>query len=176
MAESRVKALTDEEVVRFARISLTESAAATYTENGFDTQLSIERGVIWLIHAVDYQVPPGLPLYAVPASDTDTIRAQITRESQTSIQTIVDSDVIDFYQISIGRSAAIGTDAGPLTILTQFPVQHVFPIPIPFAAQQIYFGMVASLAIAASILIRVHYTIRSVSDAYFYRVAQALIG
>lgn len=171
------KQLSDEEVVRFARATVTEVTAGTFVETAVDTQLSIERGVIWMIHAIDYQIPSGsFVMSAIAASANVVHRAQLTRESQAAIVNMGDPDLIDCSHTILQRSAAIGTDAGPLWILHNGLTQHVFPIPIPYAAQQIFFGFAGTTPITMSVAMRVHYTIRSVTDAYFYRVAQALIG
>ncbi len=169
--------LTDEEIVRFLRFSVVESGVATFTQQAFDTQLSIERGVIWLIHAIDWQMLPNGRVGGDPAaSGYEVMSAQITRETQTGIIQISDPDCIDRFSDVVERSAAVGTDAGPMLYQRQWPLQHQFLIPVPFAAQQIYVGVVTTFTAVGTIHGRIHYTIKDVPEAYFYRVAHALIG
>lgn len=169
--------LTDEQVLRFCRFTITESAASTFTQQILDTQLSIERGVIWLIHAVDWLMLGG-ELEAPGAGAAETFQAQITRESKAAIIFPSDADLIDYHSQYIKRSAAIGTDAGPLWWYEQNAMKrHDYALPIPYAAQNIYLALQSTNASSpATIYGRIHYTIRKVNDAYFYRVAQALVG
>jgi len=176
MAAKGLKSLLDDEVVRFQRFSVTESGAATFTQAAFDTQLSIERGVIWLIHCIEWLIFPD-NLDDVAAGSFENVMCQITRESKSDIVYLNDSDLISFYAQSIGRSAAIGTDAGPLWWYdNDLPKVQKFALPIPYAAQNIYVAIKSTNASPQTIRGRIHYTIKEVSDAYFYRVAQALIG
>lgn len=172
---TKYAALKDEEVVRMVRASVTESGAATFTETTIDTQLSIERGVIWMISAVEFFQE--LSKHSeVGANGLETQNIQLTRESKTAIVELNDSDVIAKLQNGIYRSAAIGTDAGPLWLTWVMPVIQYFDPPLPYASQNMYLGFQTTAATVRSCYVRIRYTIRTVSDKYFFRVAQALLG
>jgi len=173
---TKYQPLKDEEVVRIARGKVQESAASTFTQMTIDTQLSIERGVIWMIHGVEFHIPNPLDLNEVAVDAREYIQLQLTRESQTSIITPDNPDLIQPYHLQINRSAAVGTDAGPLWFVTEFPKKFIYHKPLPYANQNMYFGMIGTAGVAYTSYVRVSYTIRTVSDKYFFRVAQALLG
>lgn len=167
--------LRDDEVTRFLRFTVTESAAGTFSETSYDTQLSIDRGLIWLIHAVEFST--ALANLETPAAGAvETAAAQITRESQTALLDLNDPDLIARDYAVIRRSAAIGTDAGPLWVYDHGPRRIDFIPPLPYAASTIYIGIQTSNAAAQTVTGRIHYTLRRVTDKFFYRVAQALIS
>lgn len=171
-----VPMLTDEDVLRVARIRTTESSAGTFTQTELDTQLSVERGVIWQINFVEFHID-GRPLRVVGANSQYTIAAQVTRSSQTAMLAANSSEIIQQASKGIARSAAIGTDAGPLSFIDTIPQRFDFPIPLPYASQSIYLGIQGNAAIAiATIDVRIGYLIKRVSDEFFFRVAQALVG
>lgn len=171
----RSKDLGDEEIVRFQRFNVAESAAATYTEQSYDTQLSIDRGFIWMIHWIEAALYAGQ--IDDPAQDAaESISIQILRESQAGILSLSDPDVMWMVTKQKDRMATIGTDAGPVVHLDSYPLIWSFPIPLPFAAQNIHIGVVSTCAAPQSVSGRVAYTLRRVSDKFFYRVAQALIS
>lgn len=168
--------LSDEQILRIARLRVTESAAATYTEGSLDTQLSVERGVIWLIHFIEWY-PENLKLLnAVAAGGNEAINAQLTRESKSDILNPNDADLISLNKHQVARSSAIGTDAGPLWFNEHIPKRVEFPIPIPFASASLFMGIKGTSSSAHTVNARVGYTIRSVTDKFFFRVAQALLG
>lgn len=175
MPRKGIKALTDEEILRIARISVVQSSAGVYTQTTHDTQLSIERGVIWLINFIEFYQDSSV-IDDVAAGTSETEKFQITRDTKTGIQSLADADTIALYEWSVQRSAAIGTDAGPLWITGESPNRITFPVPIPYAAQNIYFGYHSTSAAAKTGVARVGYTIREVTDAFFFRVAQAILG
>ncbi len=169
------KNLTDEEIVRVARVKATQGAAAAFVEIALDTQLSIERGVIWLIHFVefwcDYKVLDD------PAQDSfETEMFQVTRDSKSSMIMLDDADLVCMRTWMIKRAATIGTDTGPMWAYGGAPYVRQFPKPIPYAAQNIYFGYQSSNAAIKIGYCRIGYSIRTVGDKFFFRVAQALIG
>src|SRR3972149_3697750 len=102
------------EFMNFLRFSVDESAAATFTQVEVDTNLSAERGVIMEIHSVEFELLDSILLREVAAGASEQCRVQITRESKTGDVNINDADVVAKAWTQIGRSAAIGTDAGPL--------------------------------------------------------------
>ena len=177
MAKRLVTQLDDTEILRIARTSVTESAAATYTERSLDTQLSVERGVIWLIHWIEFTFQSQSLLAEVAAGGVELIDAQVTRESKSAIQSFTSADTLQGIEQGIIRSAAIGTDAGPLYYRTKSPMRFDYPIPMPFAGQNIYFGIKGTdAADVHTVGMRIAYTIKEVSDKFFFRVAQSLIG
>lgn len=175
MAVSR-RDLKDEEIIRFLRFTMTESAAGVYTQITLDTNLSIETGLIWLIHWIEWEFGPN-EIDEPAAGAIEWIQGQITRESKAAMLNLSDSDVIANYKKMIKRSAAIGTDAGPLWFYDpNIPFMQSFPIPLPFASQNIYCAIQSSSAAAKTIRGRIAYTIRRVSDKFFFRIAQAMIS
>ena len=169
------KALEDEAIIRFLRFSVVESAAATFTEQNLDTQLSIERGVIWMLHWVQVE-------YLVSNLDDPTQNAdenlviQITRDSKTGIVSYNDSDVIEQFSFEHTRAATIGTDAGPMWLSSVSPIKMSYSPAIPFAGSSIFVGVQSTAGAARTVQGRLAYTIRAVSDKFFFRVAQALVG
>lgn len=169
--------LTDEEIMRVARMRTTESAASTFTENSLDTQLSVERGVIWLIHWIEFMTANAVNLGEVAQGNQESILAQVTRESKTAILPGNDSDIVQQYGLDLVRSSTIGTDTGPLYYLNQRQWRVDFPRPLPYASQNVYLGVLGSDATALLTMdVRIGYSIRTVSDKFFFRVAQALLG
>jgi hypothetical protein len=167
--------LRDDEILRFLRFSVTESAAATYTEVSYDTQLSIDRGLIWMIHSVEFDIT--LANVDQPAAGAnENLAVQIMREPQSDISNFADPDLIYLHTIFKDRGAAIGTDAGPVIFGAFRPFRVTFPIPIPYAAQAIHIGIKSTNAAATSSTGRIGYVLRRVTDKFFYRVAQALIS
>jgi hypothetical protein len=173
----KFQTLKDEEIVRSLKSKVTESAATTYTEVAIDTQLSIERGVIWLIHGVEIYIEDlGTLFRSVTAGGIQEVDVHVARESKAAICDPNDADLIQSINHQTARSAAIGTDAGPLYTHTITPDIFKYVPPLPYASQTIYFGIQSTRATVMTSYLRVLYTIRSVSDKYFFRVAQALLG
>lgn len=169
------KDLRDDEILRFLRFTVTESAAATYTQQSYDTQLSIDRGLIWMIHFIEYDMHAAS--IDDPAADAfEQITCAITRESKTAIPNLDDPDLISRFRILKDRSAAIGTDAGPMFFMSETPNKIPYSPPIVFAAQNIHVGLLSTSTAAKTVTGRIGYTLRRVSDKFFYRVAQALIS
>lgn len=176
---AKYQTLKDEEIVRTSRSAVTESAAATFTEVSIDTQLSIERGVIWMVHKVEFHLSKAAVnvMMEVAQGSKEDVSLQLTRESKTAIVNPDNADLIAHMQFSLHQHATIGTEAGPLWIYTLFPVCYDFQPALPYASQSMFFGILGSDASAVQTgYVRVYYTIRSVSDKYFFRVAQALLG
>lgn len=174
MAVTR-KDLRDDEILRFLRFSVTESAAATFTEESYDTQLSIDRGLIWMIHWIEVDLTS--PSCDDPAAAAhESVLVQISRESKSATLGLNDADLIYTGSVIWHRSAAIGTDAGPMATYEFSPYKYNYDPPLPFAAQNIYVGVEGSAAAAKTVKGRIGYTMRRVTDKFFYRVAQALIS
>lgn len=168
--------LKDEEIVRVLKAEATQASGGAFGETEIDTQLSIERGIIWLIHAIEFYFTPH-ELHEVAADAAETMSLQVTRETQTAMLDYDQADLLCKHEVSIQRSAAIGTDAGPLWTFHETPKVFNYVPPLPYAAQNIYFGIIStSSSILENAFLRVRYTVRSVSDKYFFRVAQALLG
>jgi hypothetical protein len=167
--------LRDDEVIRFQRFEVAESAAATYTEQSYDTQLSIDRGLIWMIHWVEYQITP--VKIEVPAVNThEYASCQICRESQSGMRDLDDPDVVALFEKVVKRADTIGAEAGPLIYYWEVPSLQQFPMPLVYAAQTIHVGVLGTAAAAITLQGRIAYTLRKVTDKFFYRVAQALIS
>ena len=177
MAAVKFTSLKDEEIVRVLKGSVSLSAPATYTETELATQLSIERGVIWLIHALEFHIiEPMLKVAEVGANASESIYAHVAREPKEAILDPDEPDLIHRYDIDIGRSAAIGTDAGPLWNVIEQPKVYQFTPPLPYAADSIYLGLNSTSGSVLTCHFRIRYTIRSVTDKYFFRIAQAILG
>lgn len=167
--------LKDSDIQRFLRLTLTESAAATYTEFSADTQLSIDRGMIWLINRIEYQISIA-NLDDAAQNTAESIQCHIARESQSTVLSLSDPDCIDRIRMTDDRYATIGTEAGPLNRWAIDPFTHTFNPPLPYAATTIYGGIISTCGSAATAIVRIGYTLIKVSDKFFYRVAQALIS
>lgn len=165
----------EEEILRWLRFAVTESAAATYTEVSIATNLSLERGVIWDIHMIEFGISP-TDLNNPAAGAREEVIMQITRESKSALVEMNDSDLIAMCEMVIDRSAAIGTDAGPLYVYFPSPIRQKFHPPILYGAENIYVGLKTLNGAATTIRGRLGYTLRSVSEKVFYRVAQALVN
>lgn len=169
------KDLKDDEILRFFRFSLTESAVATFTEESYDTQLSIDRGIIWLLHFIELKM-----LYSSvddPAQNAEEhVEFQITRESKSAMLHLNSPDVIFKAQIEKDRTATIGTDAGPVILGSRAPIIYSYAPPIAYAAQSIHVAVHSTCAAVQTVNGRVGYTLRRVTDKFFYRVASALIS
>lgn len=166
--------LKDSEILRFLRFSVTESAAATFTQTSIDTNLSVDRGVIWLIHFIEMGLDP--EYIDDPAQNaTETFKIQVTRESKTAILSYNDADLIEMGIASKDRVATIGTEAGPSIQYAISPHMFKYQPAIPYAAGTIYVGVQSTSSAAKTGVGRIGYTIRHVSDKFFYRVASALI-
>lgn len=175
--KSSAKDLSDEEIIRIGRMRITETGASTFTQTSLDTQLSVERGVIWMIHFIEFDFETVDLLSEVAAGGVESIEAQITRESKTGPIRSNDADIVQRRKLTLTRSAAIGTDAGPLYAAFQNILRVEYPIPLPYASQSIFLGILGTDAgTAHTIAARIGYTVREVSDKFFFRVAQALLG
>lgn len=169
------KDIGDEEIVRFQRFKVVESAAGVFTQQSYDTQLSIDRGFVWMIHWLEAEM--NATQIDDPAQDGyESIAMQITRESQTGLLELSDPDCIMTASKVKDRTATIGTDTGPVIVLDSAPIVYSWPLPLIYAATEIHVGVQGSSAAVKSVAGRIAYTIRKVSDKFFYRVAQALIS
>lgn len=176
---SNVSTVKDDEILHVARITAVQSAAAAFAETEHDTQLSVERGYIWMITMVEFgfNIFSTSPYDAVAAGTTERHIFQVTKESQSAGVGMNDASLVCNAMQLINRDAAIGTDAGPLYYQFRFPYIRDFSSnPIPYAAQNIYFGFDSTNAAALTVNCRIFYYLRHVSDKYFFRVAQSLLS
>lgn len=169
------KAIDSSMINRFARFYVAESAAATFTQISMDTQLSIDRGFIWMIHSVEMSINV-VNLDDALAAGNEYLQCQVTRESKDELLQLNDADLLCFKQKTVKRYAAIGTDAGPVCFLDQQPDIQKFDPPLPFAGQNIFIGVMGSAAAAKSVYGRIGYTLKKVSDKFFFEIAQALVS
>jgi hypothetical protein len=171
---TRIPKLRSSQILRYMRVVLTESAGSTFTEKTLDTQLSIERGVVMLIHQLEISILPSA-FSAVTADSNETFTMQITRTSQSALIDIDDPDSIIRYAWEIRRMAAIGTDAGPMYLYWKNPMFLHFPIPIPYAGANIFAAIQTTNAAAQTGRLRIGYTLAEVSDKEFFRIANAIL-
>lgn len=161
--------------LNFLRFRVTESAAATFTESEIDTNLSAERGVMMEIHSVELFLENNTLLSEVPAGGEEDIHVQITRESKTAIANFLDADVIARVNREVTRSAAIGTDAGPLYLFGDNVIKLDFPLPVPYVKPSIFVGIQGSDASTAQIVSgRIGYTLREINAEDFLGLLVAL--
>lgn len=173
MAKDRLSLSGD--FLNFLKFSVTESAAATFTEKEIDTNLSAERGVLMEIHSIDL-IFPNIILMAteIAANANEVTQFHISRESKTAFIKFDDADCIASIARQMGRSAAIGTDAGPLYQFFENCVRIDFPMPLPYVKPSIFMGLLASAASATSVQGRIGYTLRDISRQEFLELLVAL--
>ena len=163
------------EFLNFLRFSVTESGAATYTQTEIDTNLSAERGVIMEIHSIELIPSTNAPLLReVGAGSTEQWEAQIVRETKTAIVGLNDPDTVGKFGRQVTRSAAIGTDAGPLYLDYDLVESIWFPKPIPYVKPSIFVGLLSSLSSVMTINGRIGYTLRDISREEFLELLVAL--
>ena len=169
------KDIKESDILRFLRFSVVESAAATFTESEFDTQLSVYAGFIWMIAFMEIDGMTASSIDDAAQGANEELNVQITRESKSALVNYNDSDLIEKVRVETERYATIGTDAGPVVLLTQSPIIITYPIPLPYAGQSIYIGVQSTAGAAKTVRGRIGYTIKKVSDKFFFRVAQSLL-
>ena len=163
------------EFLNFLRFDVEESAAATYTEKELDTNLSAERGVLMEIHSIELYNRDNVNLSEVAAGAAETISFHVSRESKTAVSLLSDSDTVHLQQISLIRSAAIGTDAGPLYWKEDHVTRVLFPMPIPYVKPSILVAITGTDASAVSrISGRIGYTLRDIDREEFLELLVAL--
>lgn len=164
-----------EEILRMFRFSVTESAAGTFTQTSYGTNLSLERGVIWEVHFIDFEILPSTIDTPAAGADEQT-QVQITRESKSALVNLDDADLIALVIAEVSRSSAIGTDAGPLWKYWLNPLRFNFNPPLLYGAANIYCAIKSTSGTARTGRGRVGYTLRSVTDKMFYQIATALLN
>ena len=161
--------------LNYLRFSLSESAAATYTELELDTNLSAERGVMMKIHSVEVYQDELENLLEVAASAVEGIAWHVARETKTVVTAIQDADIIAFQNLSLFRSAAIGTDAGPLYFIRNLVEKIDFALPIPYVKPSIFIAVQGTDASAvATIRGRIGYTLEEIDRTEFIELLVAL--
>ncbi len=157
------------------RVRAEQSITNTYAEVAMSTNLSIDRGYIWLIHKVLFWAST-FALEEPAASATELYRFQLTRESKpATINTLNSADLIAVFQSCIKRSAAIGTDAGPLYWVTAMPYEITYPVPLAFAGNNLYFGVSSSNSGAVSFSVEVQIVLQKDKETDYFRIASALL-
>lgn len=160
--------------MNFLRGKVTESAASTYTENEIDTNLSAERGVMMEIHSVEFDFTL-LQLAEIAAAGEESLAMQLVRESKSAIVNVDDPDLLCKRGEYMFRSAAIGTDAGPLWYKHVRPIQIIFPKPLPYVKPSIVVGILGSDASAVNTgRFRIGYTLRKINKTEFLELLIAL--
>lgn len=173
MKKDKVQMRSD--YLNFLRFQVVESAASTFTETEIDTNLSAERGVMMEIHSVEFDLTTLQLFDEVAAGGQENLRVQITRETKSALVSMNDADLIAQVRREIIRSAAIGTDAGPLYILTDKVLRIDFPLPIPYVKPSIFVGVQGSDAASAhTVNGRIGYTLRDIEREDFLELLVAL--
>lgn len=161
--------------LNFLRFRVTETTASTFAQSEIDTNLSAERGVMMEIHSIEL-LYEGLQLLTEVGTDaTESVSFQITRESKTTTALLNDSDVILRQVKAIMRSAAVGTDAGPIYSFHDQYVRIDFPKPIPYVKPSIFVGVLGTDASGLQAVSgRIGYTLREVTRSEFLELLVAL--
>lgn len=160
--------------LNFLRFSVTESAAATFTQAEIDTNLSAERGVMMEIHSIEIDHNVFQYFREVAANSAEWWRFQVTRETKTGLINGNDADLIWQVSQQITRAAAIGTDTGPLYALSDTTLRVDFPLPIPYVKPSIFVNLQATAASPTTVYGRIGYTLREVSREEFLELLVAL--
>ncbi len=177
MAKDKLPTLKDDEVVRVLRHRCIQASADAFKECEIETQLSIERSVVWMIHAIEFDFENISQMSPVAANDERWMAQQVTRESKSTIVNSDDTDLLQKSKIQTVRSAAIGTDAGPLWITNDTIRIIHYPKPLLYAGSKIYWSVDTENFTAAVYMgVRVFYTIAKVDDKQFFRVASSLLS
>jgi len=158
--------------LNFLTATLSETTAATFKELEIDTNLSAERGVMMEIHSVEIGTEL---LTEVGAAASETMGFHLARESKTALLSINDKDVVIANVVEIARSAAIGTDAGPLQIFFDRYQRFDFALPIPYVKPSIFLGVQGSDASGfTGVHIRIGYTLREIDREDFLSLLVAI--
>lgn len=174
MAE--VGKVSEDAILRFARFSAVESAAATFTEQELATNLSLERGVLWQIRWIEVHMPPGVLTDDAAANSNEAVTVQITRETKSALVNFNDADLIALFHKQLKRANTIGTDAGPMYWTWDSPIRQAFDPAILYASPSIFVAVQSTEAAAVTVRGRIAYTLAKADEKLFFRVAQALIG
>jgi len=160
--------------LNFLRAKVVESAAATFTQLEVDTNLSAERGVMMEIHSIEFDFETWNLLREVGTAATEQVHVQVTRETKSATAELNDSDVIARVMKQVTRSAAIGTDAGPLWMEGERGMILNFPLPIPYVKPSIFIGILGTHATPATAYVRIGYTLREIDREDFLELLVAL--
>jgi len=156
------------------RVRADHSNTTTFVESALSTNLAIDRGYIWLINRISFY--SSTPLQDPAAGTSESYVFQITRESKAAIITTLNTpDLICLVKEQINRSAAIGTDAGPLYFRSVWPLVVDFPIPLAFAGNNLYFATQSSCTLLSVMSAEVQFTLQKVKENDYLRIASALL-
>ncbi len=177
MAKKEIASLKDDEVVRILRHRCIQGSADAFKECEIETQLSIERSIVWMIHSIEFDFENISQMSPVAANDERWMAQQVTRESKSAIVNSDDTDLLQKSKIQVARSAAIGTDAGPLWVGNDTIRTIHYPKPILYAGSKIFWSVDTENFTAAIYMgLRIFYTIARVDDKQFFRVASSLLS
>ena len=161
--------------LNFLTATLSETTAATFKELEIDTNLSAERGVMMEIHSLEIARIGGELLTEVGAAASETMGFHLCRESKTSLLAINDKDIIVADVLEVARSAAIGTDAGPLVLYFNRYQRYDFVMPIPYVKPSIFFAVQGSDASGfTGANFRIGYTLREIDREDFLSLLVAI--
>lgn len=142
------------------RANVIESAANTFTETSFSTNLAVRGDHLFIITAMAYDISADLN------SNAEEIRLQVTYATQSAIIRPDDPD----YLFGIGFRAQVVTSGAGIWQRTNYqPVNH-FPIAVP----TLYLGVKGSgLAAATQIGVKLEGYHQKVSTTDYFRLAQS---
>lgn len=169
-------AFSGADVLNRAKGTVTVGSTA-YAETLIPTNLSLDRGYIWLIHQILFWPTVLTTLWDdVAAGSQEYIIFHVARESKSDIlSSLTEADLVAMWKTTIYRTAAIGTDAGPMWHKEEWPARCYFPVPMAYAGSGIYFGAKTSCATGKVFSIEIQHTLVKVKDADYLRVAASLL-
>lgn len=133
-----------------------------FVQTTIPTGLSIERSIVMLIHRIEWFVP------TIQAAD-GTIDAQLTRTSQSAILSPENPLIISVY-----NGFYDFTTSGQ--IVRDMPKSEIYVIPPVIATPNIYFACKPSVTPSPDVAyIRIGYSIKTVAEKDFFKLATALV-
>ena len=123
--------------------SVTESASAVYTQS--ETQMPVRIGALEVMEilAIEFEITGGL-FVSIDQDLTNVLQAQITRNSQTAMIALNDSDIVDKVRYVESLMYAESTETGGAGFSSERVTLHDFGLGgkgFLFAGQQMFVGV-----------------------------------
>ena len=119
--------------------SVTESAAATFTQSETTMPITIDRQVM-VIEKIQYEITGGL-FASLDADNTNVVQAQITEDSQTAMISLNNNNVVDKVRINESIVFAESTETGGAGLSTQRVILHDFGKGFLYAGAKMFVGV-----------------------------------
>lgn len=163
---------TSRDVLQRVRADITSTAA--FEQTTISTNLSLDRGYIWLIHKILWWINGAWDDAAQGTSEF--VSLQLTRESKAAaITSLNEADLIAMVRLAVDRYATIGTDAGPLWWVRTLPLVSDFRIPLPFAGNTLYFATANNASGSLIYSVEIEFTLQKVREKDYFAVASSLL-